>query len=648
MYSSSPSKSHLPMLGYELINTVLDWKLWIFPVFLATLLVVIAQYDFLAFHTLAEIFSIVISLILFATAWTTYSFAKSNYLIFLACGYLWIGSLDLVHTMSYKGMPFFVEAGANMPTQFWIVTRYFEAILLFLAPLVINIKLNKYFTIFIMGVVSVSLFFLIISGNFPTFFIEGSGLTKAKVINEYIIISILILALVTVIRNYKKIGIEKISFILLSIILTMFAELAFTFYVSVYGLSNLTGHIFKLFSFWLIYQAIVAENLKKPYIDLKKSVAVAQRQENIAEKALNDFKNQRNAIENHTMLSVTDLNGIITHVNEKFCTASKYSREELIGRDHRILNSSYHSKAFFLEIWDSISRGKFWNGDIKNRAKDGSIFWQTMTIAPLLNQQGDIESYISLRSDITELKNVEKHLFIAKEAAEEASKSKSQFLAHMSHELRTPLNAIIGFSQMMKEGFFGPLGDKRYTEYASDILASGKFLLDIVNDILDLTKIEEDKIEVDKEVMDVAEIVTSSAKILDPNAIEKNIKINISLPEEIPVIMGDKRHHKQILLNLISNAVKFTPGGGTVEVSVSIQNKKLCYKIKDNGIGIPADKINKVLEPFGQARADSVHTHEGLGLGLSLSKKLTELNGGTIALSSKVGVGTKVTVYFPL
>jgi len=647
MYKADP-KAYYSSIGNELIGAVLDWKLWIFPVFLAALLILISRHDFLTFHTLAETFSIVISLIMFATAWTTFSFARSNYLILLACGYFWVGALDMAHTMSYKGMPFFENSGGNLATQFWISTRYFEALLLFLSPLFINRNVNKYLTISIFGVIASLLFLMIVSGRFPIFFIEGSGLTEAKVLNEYIIIFILFLALFTITQNYKNIGIEKVSFILLSIILTICAELAFTFYVSVYGLSNLTGHILKIFSFWLIYQAIVTENLTKPYIKLKESAVLAQKQEKIAEKALNDFKNQQNAIENHTMVSVTDLNGIITHVNEKFCTVSKYTREELIGRDHRILNSGYHSKAFFLQIWDTISRGKFWHGDVRNKAKDGSIIWQTMTIAPLLSQQGEIQNYISLRTDITELKNAEHHLLLAKEAAEEASKSKSQFLAHMSHELRTPLNAIIGFSQMMKEGFFGPLGDKRYTEYAGDILASGKFLLDIVNDILDLTKIEENKIEVDREALDIAEIVQSSVKILNSKAQEKNINLSIILPEEIPMIMGDRRHHKQILLNLISNALKFTPEGGSIEVKVFVQDKFLYYNIKDNGIGIPADKLDKVLEPFGQVRADSIHSHEGVGLGLSLSKKLANLNGGDLEIESKVSVGTKISVYFPL
>lgn len=487
---------------------MLDWRLWAFPTFLATLLILVAQYDFLAFHTLAEIFAVIISLMMFAIAWVTSSYSKNNFLIFLACGYLWVGILDMVHMMSYKGLPFFDNSGGNMSTQFWIVARYIEATLLFLAPFSVNRKINKYLVVFIPGVISVTLFFLITDGYFPIFFIEGSGLTDAKIINEYIIIAILILAFITMCRYYGKIGFEKVSFILLSIILTICAELAFTFYVSVSGLSNLIGHIFKLFSFWLIFQAIIMENLKKPYIDLKKSITLVQMQ---------------------------------------------------------------------------------------------------------------------------------------KKKAEEASRAKSQFLSHMSHELRTPLNAIIGFSQMMKEEVFGSLGDKHYQEYATDISGSGKFLLNIINNVLDLTQTE-----VDSEAIDISKITTSCVKKINSKAVEKEISLNVIMPEDIPVITGDKKHHRQILLNLLSNAVKFTSEGGMVEVKLWIEQDQLFYHIKDNGIGISADKVTQALEPFGQVRINTEHSCEGTGIGLSLSKKLAELNGGTLEIVSQVNVGTTITLAFPL
>jgi PAS domain S-box-containing protein len=246
-------------------------RFWLFPVLLAFLLVATAQYNFLLFHTLAELFAIIIAFIIFALAWKTNEFTTNRFLLFLACGYFWIGSLDLLHALVYKGMSIFPVGGANASTQFWIGTRYLEAILLFSASFSTRANFNKDRVFGIFGVISLILSYLILSEQFPASFIEGSGLTPFKVNSEYAIIAILAASIFCFYRQRKNLDPREFQLIIASIVLTMAAELAFTFYVSVYGLSNMVGHIFKFFSFWFIFHAVVTTNLKKPYQELIQS-----------------------------------------------------------------------------------------------------------------------------------------------------------------------------------------------------------------------------------------------------------------------------------------------------------------------------------------------------------------------------------------
>lgn len=263
--------------GWTLINQekwfepLVDWRLWAPPAAAAVFLIVVARYSFLAFHTFAELFAIVISFLIFAFAWSTRKFTRNNFLLFLACGYFWIGALDLIHTLVYKGMDVFIEGSGNLSVQFWISARFFEALVLLIAPFATTQKQNEYFLLTIFGVIAAGLAILIFTGNFPTGFVEGEGLTNFKIYSEYAIDLVLVLALVTLLRYGRDISTGEKALIATSIFMTMCAELAFTFYVDVYGFSNLTGHIFKLFSFWLIFQAVVISHLKEPYAALQKS-----------------------------------------------------------------------------------------------------------------------------------------------------------------------------------------------------------------------------------------------------------------------------------------------------------------------------------------------------------------------------------------
>ena len=239
-------------------------------------------------------------------------------------------------------------------------------------------------------------------------------------------------------------------------------------------------------------------------------------------------------------------------------------------------------------------------------------------------------------------------LVLARDHAESANRAKSEFLAVMSHELRTPLNAIIGFAEMMQRSSFGPLGNKRYEEYVGDIHMSGRHLLEMVNDILDLTKAEVGKLDLFDDSVDVAETGDAACRMVAPLARTKDIVVSNRIARSLPMLRGDERRLTQIMLNFVSNAVKFSNDGGRVELDAFLdEDGSLAVMVRDNGIGIADADIPRVMQIFQQADNSHTRRHGGTGLGLPLAKKLIELHGGSLVMESKLGLGTRVIARFP-
>lgn len=268
-----------------------------------------------------------------------------------------------------------------------------------------------------------------------------------------------------------------------------------------------------------------------------------------------------------------------------------------------------------------------------------------------LDDEGDVIALFGIMQDITERTLHERELCEAKEAAERAYAAKSQFLANMSHELRTPLNAIIGFSEMIERQMLGPIGTEKYLDYIGGIRESGTHLLDLISDILDMSKIEAGKYTLDVEEFNLYKVLRLAVHMIEGRALDAQVKVISSLAEDCDLMMtGDRRAIMQMVLNLLSNAVKFTDAGGEVRVEC-LQNKEndsIAITVRDTGVGIPASKLRYVTKPFEQAANQYSRNHEGSGLGLAITKELTELHGGTLSIKSTVGVGTSVTLLLPL
>lgn len=347
---------------------------------------------------------------------------------------------------------------------------------------------------------------------------------------------------------------------------------------------------------------------------------------------------------------VTDRNRRIVRVNDSFVRVYGWLREQVVGEDFTVLLSP-DEQGTAIENYERYLKSSIRSsGEMKMMKKDGSIVNTLYTTATLeLSQRRKFQ--VTTLMDITLRKQMEMSLRVAKDQADAANHAKSAFLANMSHELRTPLNAIIGFSEIMMNGTFGKLENPKYQEYMGDVHSSACHLLEIINEVLDMSKIESGRVELDEHNVNLIEVIDSVVRMMASRAFSANIALDMKVPMDLPDIQGDPRLIRQILINLVSNAVKFSDVGGKIILSAELlTNGEIEINVSDNGVGIPKEKIAYALEPFGQIHDASIAHRDstaGTGLGLPLAKAMIEMHGGYLVLKSEIGVGTTVSVRIP-
>ena len=337
--------------------------------------------------------------------------------------------------------------------------------------------------------------------------------------------------------------------------------------------------------------------------------------------------------------------GRLLYVNQWACQCLGYSREELLSKTIHEIDPALPQSAWPAH-WEHMRECGSLTYETQYHTRNGELFAMDVTSNYL--EFGDRAYNCTFARDITERKRAEAELRMAKEQAEAANHAKSEFLANMSHELRTPLNAIIGFSEILSMQIFGPLGSERYRSYVEDIHQSGSHLLGIINGILDLSKAEAGKLTLDEKEIDLAEILRQCGRMFRTKAAEGGIQMSFKVPEVLPRVFADPRLVSQVMINLLSNALKFTQPGDSVDVSCELDESGGCsVEVRDTGVGIAEQNIAKVVEPFVQIESAFSRGHEGTGLGLPFVKKIMELHGGQLLIDSKLGEGTSVTVKFP-
>ena len=340
----------------------------------------------------------------------------------------------------------------------------------------------------------------------------------------------------------------------------------------------------------------------------------------------------------NSSIVITDVKGNIEYVNPYFTELTGYTLEDAVGQNPRILKSSEIKSEEYKDLWETISRGDNWKGDFHNIKKSGESYWESAVIAPVKDNSGEIINYIAVKQDITDEINAHNELIEAKEKAEESDRLKSAFLANMSHEIRTPMNAILGFSQLLN---IPSLAEKDKQSYLNIINSTGNQLLIIIDDIINISRIEAGIIDLNETEFDLNQIVIETFETLRVNAEMKkvNLTYSVDLKNDKSLIYTDKGKLSQILINLINNALKFTKTDGNVKFGYKIQNEKILFFVKDNGIGINKKDQGVIFERFRQIEHKG-KVYGGTGIGLSIVKAFITKMGGKIWLESKVGEGT--------
>lgn len=386
-------------------------------------------------------------------------------------------------------------------------------------------------------------------------------------------------------------------------------------------------------------------------------------------RSLKELADMKFALDEAAIVAITDAKGKIIYVNDTFCEISKYSREELLGQDHRLVNSRYHPKAFFKDMWLTISQGKVWKGEIKNRAKDGSHYWVDTTIVPFMDKAtGKPYQYIAIRKDISYLKRIEEELRLLNEGLEERVQDRTQeleqanrdisealtrlqeseklretFISALTHDLRTPLVAeqrALELLQSQKQ-----LLPEKLQGLAERLIRNNDDLLNMVNKLLEIYQYEAGQMHLLMEPVDLGELTRECVDKLHPLAEAKEIVLEARIPKARHIVEGDSDQIKRLMVNLVGNAVQHLPPGGQVIIDTEEMGESIRLSIRDDGPGIDPDLLPHLFDRYfamGQTRKKI-----GSGLGLSICKMIVKLHQGSIRVESEPGQGTIFFVTLP-
>ncbi|WP_081954685.1 PAS domain S-box protein [Neobacillus niacini] len=364
------------------------------------------------------------------------------------------------------------------------------------------------------------------------------------------------------------------------------------------------------------------------YVAIRTDISDRKRAEEHLKESIKDNTDIRFALDQSAIVAFTDARGIITSVNDKLCEISKYSREEIIGKDHSILNSGHHSKLFFKDLWKTIGEGKVWKGEIRNKAKDGTYYWVDTTIVPFLNENGKPYQYVAIRNDITERKKTEDVLHRQDKLA-----AVGQLAAGVAHEIRNPLTSMKGYAEFLTLDEQDP----ERLEFINIILDEIERVNTIVEDFMVLAKPK----MVELEEKNVVPVIKNVVSLLEFEARKKHVKLSLDCPNEIIQIECDENRLKQVFLNFIKNGIEAMPNGGELYVKTMIHDNNVQISIQDTGVGIPKEKLKQLGEPFYTTKKN------GNGLGLMVSFKIIENHHGKVFVESEPNKGTTFNILLP-
>ncbi len=386
------------------------------------------------------------------------------------------------------------------------------------------------------------------------------------------------------------------------------------------------------------------------------------------ESSLREVADIKFALDESAIVAVTNPKGKITYVNDTFCKISKYSREELLGQDHRIINSGYHPKSFFKELWETLKQGQVWKGEIRNKAKDGSFYWVDTTIVPFMKADGSPYQFVAIRKEITQMKRIETELRLLNEELEdrvhartaelekanqelyatltqlrESERVRETFIAALTHDMRTPLVAQQRAVELLllKKNQFPP----KLEGLLERLSQSNVDLLNMVNKLLEIYQYEAGKVELHAEPINLFELVQACFDEVSALAEKKAIQLENQIAKDFPTFQGDAQQLKRVFTNLVGNAISHISAQSLVQIIARHSTDWVEVQVKDNGPGIEPETLPHLFERYFLVKQKRKKI--GSGLGLSICKMILELHGGNIQVESQLGQGTVFTIKLP-
>ncbi len=648
MKKLSPTDGMLPKIGWA-----------------ALLLLILAlshNYNFLLFHTLAELFSILIAGGMFVLTWTTRDYRESGYLTFLGVSFLLVGGVDLLHTLAYKGMPIFPRYDANLPTQLWLLSRFIQSVSLLLAPLYVRRPIRAtpllLFYLSFTGLVLVSIF----GGVFPAAYIEGSGLTPFKIASEWVFIAIFVAALGHMWLRRAEFSSGLRNLLSLSILFGILTEVAFMLYVGVFDLSNMLGHYIKIISFYFIYSAIIETGLRQP-------LDVVFRDAQQRQLELLRLNQQLETILSSIPVAmwIADRNGTILRKNQMADTiwggdtpmadtVEEYAAYNGFWSD---TGAPIQADEWALAVAVQQNRAVY-NQFVDIQRFDGKMATIINSGVPIRDENGAVIGAVAISMDVTRQRQLEqqasqraRELAIAQESLrdyaarlEASNHELEQFAFVASHDLQEPLRKIRLFGARLNEKL-SENPDEDVKDYLQRMVNSSERMQRLINDLLEYSRLNTRRAPFT--TVDLNQVVNDVLGDLEVPIHQSGAQVEVN---PLPVVQADRLQMHQMFQNLLSNALKFTQKDVPPVIAIGMDgadgagtNNNVVMYVRDTGIGFNMQDFERILQPFQRLHGQS--EYPGSGIGLAVVRKIVERHRGHITAESRPGEGTTFWITLP-
>ncbi len=649
MTGSSEGQAGRPPQGHR-------WGAIGIPVALTALLVVVSFQNFLLFHALAELFAVGVAVLMTVVAWHTYPFSRNGFLMFLGCGFFWVGATDLFHMLIYRGMTVFDTASANPATQLWIAARFGQAALILAAPFFVRRPVPRWRLFLTFGGLFVLVCVLVIRGGFPGAFVDGQGLTAFKIYGEYVIVALLALALWNVYRHRTDIGGRTTQLMFLSVLLTIGSELTFTLYSSVYEIELVVGHVLKFLAFWLIFEAVIRDSLVEPYrlLEARVTQRTAELEQEVERRhrAERDIRRSeawlRGVLDNSPdMITVKDRDCRYLLVNREFERFWGQHRDDVLGKTPEEVLSAGAAENARRQHSEVIRTGESARWEHKDPDRGGTPNDLLTVRFPILDAGGQVVAVGNVTTDVTEHKKADEQLRHSQKL-----KALGDLAGGIAHEINNLLVPVVTLSNVLIKRT--PADDPKHKPL-NLIHTAGLRARDIVAQVLAFSRQE----QIDRSNVDIGAVLQAPLQLIH-STIPSSVDLKLAVPQKGGVVFADAGQLATVLINLISNSVdSLNQRTGQIEVSlttvdvdeaeadvlgVPMAGHYARLRVTDTGCGMDGETVGRIFDPFFSTK----EVGKGTGLGLSIVHGVVAAHKGVIDVASTPGAGSRFDVYIPM